>query len=308
MKIIFFGIPDLGLMCLNALLERKKDIVAIVTPVSTHPTYNLMAGIASYNNIPIIEFNHSPNEPEFIELFKSFSPDIAIVCAFDHKIPDVLLKIPPLGFINCHPSLLPQYRGGNPYFHVIANGEKKTGVTIHYMDKGFDTGDIILQHEVDIMPDETFGTIFSRLNLKSAEMIADVADKFEKQGKLSGVPQNQAEEYKKAPIIYPDKDDCLIDWTKDAKIIERFIRACNPIYGATSYYRNCAVKIWSAKYTDQSSKHSAGTIAKVTGDDIFIAAKNGMIMPTTIQIGFFMITDVKDFIKRFNPQVGEDFS
>jgi len=308
MKIIFLGIPDLGLICLNGLVESKKNIIAVVPPVKANPTYNLMAEMANIYNIPLLQFKNSPNESDFIEAFRELKPDIAIVCAFDHKISGELIKIPPLGFINCHPSLLPHYRGGNPYFHVIKNDEKKTGVTIHYMDENYDTGDIIAQDKIDIKHDETFGTIFNRLNQKSVEMITDIADKFEKYGKLPGIPQNSVEKYEKAPNVSPEKNDILIDWTKDATFIERFIRACNPIYGAVSNFRNCTVKIWSAEYIDKITGHAPGTIVKVSNDSISIATGKGLIMPKTIQLGFFMITDIKDFIRRTNPQAGEIFS
>ncbi|MDD3012092.1 MAG: methionyl-tRNA formyltransferase [Candidatus Gastranaerophilales bacterium] len=308
MKIIFFGIPDLGLLCLNALIEKKKNIVAVVLPVKNNPTNNLMAEIAGLHNIPVLAFNNSPKESDFIEAVKKFEPDIAFVCAFDNKIPEELLKIPPLGFVNCHPSLLPHYRGGNPYFHVIMNNEKKTGVTIHYMDKDYDTGDIITQSEIDINPDETFGTIFDKLNQKSIEMITDIADKFEREGKLPGIPQNFIEKYKTAPNVNPDKADISIDWTKNAVYIERFIRACNPIYGATSYFRRCSVKIWSAEYSDETTTHAPGTIVQVSNESISVSTGKGLLMPKTIQIGFYMITDIKDFIRRTNPQIGEIFS
>lgn len=306
MKIIFLGIPDLGLFCLNALLEKKKNIVAIVTPAASHPSYGMVVEIAGLHGIPVLTFKNSPDESDFIEVFKSFNPDIAVVCAFDHKIPEELLKVPPLGFVNCHPSLLPLYRGGNPYFHALVNNEKKTGVTFHYMDSGFDTGDIIAQGEIDIRPDETFGTIFNRLNMKSAEMLVNVVNRFENEGKVSGVSQNKTEKYLKAPNVNVERDT-LIDWTKDADCIERLIRACNPIYGATSYFRNCAVKIWSAEFIDKKSGNEPGTIVKVSDDSLAIATGKGLLIPKTLQIGFFMITDIKDFIRRVSPQVGESF-
>jgi len=307
MKIIFLGVPDLGLLCLNALIEKKKNIIAVVPPVKSNPTHSLMVEISKIHNIPLLPFENSPKEPDFIEAFRKFKPDIAIVCAFDHKIPEELLEIPPLGFINCHPSLLPDYRGGNPYFHVIVNNEKKTGVTIHYMDKNFDTGEIITQSELDIKPDETFGTIFNKLNKISIEMITDIADKFEKNGRLPGIPQNLSEKYKTSPAINPNNKDTLIDWSKDAAYIERFIRACNPIYGAVCHFRRCETKIWSAGYTDEITGHDPGTIAKVSNDSISVATGKGLLILKTIQLGFFMITDAKDFIKRTNPQVGEKF-
>jgi len=145
MKVIFFGIPDLGLICLGELIKRKTNIIAVVPPVPNHPTHKLMVNTAKQNGISSLFFKTSPKEPTFIDSFRRLQPDLAVVCAFDHLLPEELLEIPPLGFINCHPSLLPDYRGGNPYFHVIANGEKETGITVHYMDKTFDTGDVICQ-------------------------------------------------------------------------------------------------------------------------------------------------------------------
>lgn len=307
MKIIFFGIPDLGLMCLNAFIERKKDIVAIVLPKANKSAYNVLSDVVRLHNIPILTFENSLKDADFIEKFKSYNPDIAFVCAYDHKIPEELLKIPTLGFINCHPSLLPHYRGGNPYFHVITNNETKTGVTIHYMDKTFDTGDIISQCEMDIMADETFGTLFSRLNEKSVEMVLDVADKLEKNGELPRIPQDFSESYKTAPTVSPEKGDIFIDWKKDAVYIERFIRACNPIYGALCYFRNCAVKIWSAEFIYDKKEYAPGIITKVSPDKITIGTGKGLIVPKTIQVGYFLITDIKDFIRRLNPQAGEKF-
>jgi len=294
-------------MCLNAFIEKKKDIAAIVLPETNKSAYNVLSDVVRLHNIPILTFENSLKDADFIEKFKSYNPDVAFVCAYNHKIPEELLKIPPLGFINCHPSLLPHYRGGNPYFHVIANNETKTGVTIHYMDEEFDTGDIISQYEMDITTNETFGTIFSRLNEKSVEMVIDVADRLEKDGKLPGIPQDRSENYKKAPTVKPERGDIFIDWKKDAACIERFIRACNPIYGALCYFRNCAVKIWSAEYIDDKKGYNPGTVIKVSHDKITIGTDRGLLVPKTIQVGYFLITDIQDFIKRLNPQSGEKF-
>ena len=92
---------------------------------------------------------------------RELQPDVAIVCSFNFLLPKELYEIPKFGTINCHPSLLPDYRGANPYFHVINNNEKQTGITFHYVDETFDTGDIITQIPVDIYENDTMGSLFT---------------------------------------------------------------------------------------------------------------------------------------------------
>ena len=309
MKIIFFGIPDLGITCFEALKQKTNSIIAIVPPVPDHFGHNIMLNIAKQNNLPVLFFNKSPKEKDFVEKFRALEPDLAVVCAFDHKIPKELLEIPKLGFVNCHPSLLPDYRGGNPYFHVIANGEAKTGVTIHYMDENFDCGDILAQWQTDIIQNETIGTLLYRLNLQTANMIADVVEKIESGNTPQRIPQEKRDNLNNAPIIHPEKGDTIINWSKDAVEIDRFVRACNPIYGANASFRGCVIRVWSGTYSAQINKqHKPGSIAMVSKDNIAIATGKGLFMPRVIQLASFLITDVEDFIKRVHPQVGESFN
>ena len=309
MRIVFWGIPDLGLMCFNSLIEKTKSIITVVPPVPGHFGHNIMINAAQQHNIPVLFFNESPKEQDFVEKFRELKPDLAVVCACDHKIPKELLEIPKMGFINCHPSLLPDYRGGNPYFHVIFNGEKKTGVSIHYMDEDFDSGDIITQWETDLMPNETLGTLLYRLNVQTASMIADLVEKIENGNLPERIPQSKKENICSAPIIYPDNGDTFIDWTKEAVEIERFVRACNPIFGACATFRGCVIKIWSGICTNDTnaSTHKPGSIVFISENDIAIATGKGFFLPKTFQLANLLITDAGDFIKRTNPKVGESF-
>ncbi|EKE02243.1 MAG: Methionyl-tRNA formyltransferase [uncultured bacterium] len=309
MKIAFFGVPEAGIVCLNALMQHKKNIIAVIPPIPSHPVYSMMVGLAEQYSIPVLGFNSSPKEENFINAFRDLKADVAVVCSFDHLLPAELIEIPPLGFINCHPSLLPEYRGGNPFFHVIANGEKKTGVTIHYMDPSFDTGDIISQWEGDVAPDETLGTLFNRSNLQTTHMLIDVINRLEKGEKITGTPQIKEGNYKRASIILPEKGHTIIDWSKDAAYTERFTRALNPFFGAITYFRGCMLKIWSGVCMEnQMVNQQPGTIINVTPDNIAIATGKGLFFPTCFQVGNFVISDIKDFINRTNPQVGESFT
>ena len=114
-------------------------------------------------NLNFIEYDSLKDE-NFLNTLRDLDIDIAVVCSFNYKIPKVMLDIPKDGFVNVHPSLLPKYRGGNPYSAVIMNGEKESGVTLHLMDEGFDTGDILLQKTFKINPTETMGTLFNKTN------------------------------------------------------------------------------------------------------------------------------------------------
>lgn len=308
MRIVFFGIPDMGVICLKFLAANKKNIVAIVPPAMIHPAHCLMVNTASSLGIPCLAFNKSPKEKEFIEKFKKLAPDVAVVASFNNLIPSEVLNIPQLGFINCHPSLLPEYRGGNPYFHVILNDEKYTGTTLHYMDEGFDTGDIIIQEEITIDSGDTLGLLFNKLNFQGASMLNDILTRLENGEKLLRIPQDKVKKYKTAPNIGIDEETTFINWSKDAFYIERFVRALNPFFGAKSYYRKHKIRFWSGKYDLSFKTHQApGTIVKVNENGIAIATGKGVFIPKTLQIEYLIITEIKDFISRTAPQIGEVF-
>lgn len=310
MKIVFWGVPDAGILCLNALVQKGKNITAVVPPVPSHPAHKLMLDLSNQYNIPCLFFNNSPKEEKFIDAFKKLKPDVAIVFSFDHRLPQELLNIPSLGFINYHPSLLPDYRGGNPFFHVIANNEEKTGVTLHYMNNNFDTGDIIAQWETVIAPDETMGTLFDRLNIQGVKMVIDIVENLEKGETLERIPQPEKGNYKLAPIVHPEKGETLINWTKDAASIERFVRALNPYFGALTCFRGCFIKFWNGYYNPDFKNHgyTPGTVLQVSREGISIVTGNGLFFPTCVQIGNFVITDIRDFINRTSIQAGELFT
>lgn len=307
MKIIFFGIPDLGAICLNSLMCANKNVVAVVPPKSSHPAFETMKHIADNYNLPIITFDNSPNEPEFIEKIKSFNADIAVVAAFDHLLSKELIQTMPLGVINCHPSLLPYYRGGNPYFHVIANGETKTGVTIHYMDEKFDTGDIITQYEMPISPNDTLGTLFTTLNNKTVEFLLKTIDLIQSGQPINRIKQDQTKTYPTAPAIKPNSKELSLNWTQGSAEIERFVRACNPFFGATTIYKDCLLKIWSCEYSNEKSfnHYPCGTIVNLSNDNFAVSTSNGLIYPTVIQADMYFTCGAKEFMKRSNLQKGE---
>lgn len=290
-------------ICLDGLLSAGVNIVGVMGPKKSHNTYSQFKQFALSRNLNFIEWENL-KDPEFLDYLKSLNLDAAVVASFNYKIPKVLLDIPKAGFINIHPSLLPKYRGGNPYSSVIINGETETGVTLHFMDEGFDTGDIITQRKVPISPRETMGTLFNRLNLLGMQMLVGTLAEFEK-GDLPRYKQPQGEFVLGSSI---KDEDLFIDYSKSAEEIDRFIRGLNPFLIASTTFRTNMIKIFMANIVNKdSSKYPIGSISKVENDKFYIATGNGFICPTAIQFGSFFVGSAQDFIKILAPKVGEIF-
>lgn len=301
-KVLFVGIPDMAYLCLEGLCLSGVNIVGVLGPKKSHQTYDNFKNFVEIRNLNFIEYDDL-DDLFFIKKIRDLKADIAVVCSFNYKIPKILLESVKDGFINVHPSLLPKYRGANPYSSVIINGEKETGVTLHYMDESFDTGDIIFQKKIAIGEKETMGTIFNKTNLLAYNMLLETLVLYENS---------------QLPRIAQPKDACvkclsfndelfLIDYNKSAKEVERFIRALNPFIVAATYFRQNLVKIFAAEVIEKRAKKEPGTIEKVENDKFYIATKDGLISPTVMQFGSFFIGNAKDFVKILGPKVGEEF-
>lgn len=311
MRIILFGLPDFATICMDNLIQANKNIVAFVLPPESHPAYLSMKAICEQRNVKFINYKNKFKTPEVVDEIKSYNPDVMILASYPKLIPPEIYNIPPLGTINCHPSLLPQYRGPNPYFHVIYNGETETGLTFHYTDETFDTGDIIYQWKEPLLPDETVGTLYTRLSVIASEIYLNLLNRLEGGTKLSSYPQQtDGLELKTAPEIPFCNDILKIDWSKDALSIERLIRASNPFYGAHCFFRETPIRIYSGYYDKNDTVYKQaepGKIVRITHDKLGIATDRYVYYPTCIQNGTFYITDIVNFIKRNNPKVGEIF-
>ena len=201
--------------------------------------------------------------------------------------------------------MLPKYRGGNPYSRVIMNGEAETGVTIHFMDEGFDTGDIIAQKAYHIHSKATMGTLFNELNVIGIELLLQVLQAYETQ-ELPRIPQPKGDFISGKGL---SDADIFINYNRTAEEIERFIRGLNPFINASTTFRGNLMKIMKAEVASDAFciPHPAGTVAKIEDDKFFIATAKGLIVPTVLQFGSFFMGDSKDFIRIVNPKIGEEF-
>ena len=295
----------MALVCLSGLFSRGFNIVGVVPPHRNEGTFELMCSFADSLKLPLIFYKDRMDEVDFLHAIRQLNADIAVVCSYNKKLPPELLKCVKSGFVNCHPSLLPDYRGGNPYSNVLINNEKETGITLHFMDENFDTGNIIAQKKVPIENKETMGTLFNRMNYLCAEFLSDFLKQYEQNTNIISFPQPEGE-FKKAPAIDSRNMKNFIDWSKDAAYIERFIRALNPFITAMTNFRGIFVKIYSADFSDKKVKEAPGTICFVK-DTIGVATGNGILYIKSLQFGSYIISDVKSFIDKFKPRIGEKF-
>ncbi len=272
MRIVFMGTPGFAVPSLKKLIEKKHDIAAVITQPDRKSGrgHKLKAPpvkvAAEQNGIPVLQFEKIKTE-QGVAAIKKLSPDIIITAAFGQILSKEILDIPPLGCINVHASLLPKYRGAAPIQWAIINGEKKSGVTIMYMDEGLDTGDIISSASVIIDENMTGGELYEKLAEAGAGLLADTLVDI----KNKTAPRSKQDE--SASSYYPPlyKGLGLIDWTKSSKRINDLVRALNPVMSAYSAIDGNVIKIWKASAIEGNAK---------PGEIVTANAKDGLVVGT----------------------------
>src|SRR5438309_7513755 len=236
MRIVFIGTGEIGVPTLQALLRSEHEIVAAVTqpdkPVGRAQLVEpsaikkaLIGGAAGGRplSLPILQPARIKDR-QSIEEIRALLPDVIVVMAYGQILPRTILETPSLACLNLHASLLPRHRGAAPIQAAIASGGCETGITVMYMDEGLGTGDILLQHKIDILPTETGGSLHDRLAQIAPEVLLE-ALKLLAQGNAPRVPQDNAlATY--APKL--GRENGRINWAEPAKVVERQIRAYNP--------------------------------------------------------------------------------
>lgn len=302
-RILFIGMPDMALICLSKLAAKGINIVGVIPPAKDDPTNKLMVDTAQSLGFDIIDYNISLSDKGFLQRIKNLNADLGVVASFNKKLPKELLQLTKDGFINLHPSKLPDYRGANPYSHVIINGEEESAITLHFMDENFDTGDIISQYRFNLDLNETMGTLFYRTNQMCASMLYEALDYYETH-EFPRKPQPKDGEYKKAEALSFEKKNIFIDWNKSAEEIERFIRGLNPYIGAITCYNGTILRINSAYVIEKNHNFTPGTICD-TKNSLKVACGEDILEIDSIQYGAFFISSGRDFVERLNPKKGE---
>lgn len=234
-RIVFMGTPGFAVASLDALVKSGANVVAVVTAPDKPAGRGLnlkepeVKQYAVANNIPVLQ-PEKLKSPEFIATLQNLEPDLAVVVAF-RMLPEVIWSMPTKGTINVHASLLPQYRGAAPINWAIINGELKTGVTTFFIEKEIDTGKIIASREVEILNEDTAGTLHDKLAAVGADLLVETVESI-RNDTCSPVSQNSfpASSLKPAPKIF--RDDCRINWHKPVNEVYNFVRGLSPYPGA----------------------------------------------------------------------------
>ena len=248
MRIVFMGTPDFAVPCLQALIDDGHDICAVFTqpdkPKGRHGVLSAppVKELALKYDIPVYQPDSLKND-EIKSSFASLGADLALVVAYGKILPEEFLNAPKYGCINMHASLLPKLRGAAPIQWSIINGEKRSGVTAMQMDKGLDTGDILLSESVEIRDDETAQELHDELSVLGAQVMRKTLLMLQR-GELSPVRQDDSNSTY-APILA--KELSAIDWQKSALQIHNQIRGLYPWPGASAVLNGKTLKIHSAK-------------------------------------------------------------
>ena len=305
LRIIFVGIPDMALVCLSNLVRKKFNIVGVVPPKKTHDTYDFFKQFVSDLGLNLIEFEKSPNEKECLEKIKALNADVGVICSYNSKLSKDFIKTTRLGYINSHPSLLPHYRGGAPYFHIINNRESVSGITLHFIDEDFDTGNIVYQEKFDVAPYETMGSIFNKTNYMISDALVEVLSEIQKNRTIKSYPQDKTGDFKTAPLV---DGNFRLRWNTYSNLeIDSLTRACNPFYSVFTTFRGVNVKIIKAEAIEYKHNLKFGTIIKADENSLLVAAKGGAVDIKLLHINTWGYYNNKDFYYMFAPTSDEEF-
>jgi methionyl-tRNA formyltransferase len=278
------GTPDFSAPSLRALHDSGHEVLAVVTQPDRKkgrgrklapPPVKRTAVQCGY---PVLQLE-TVSTDAFHRHMAELAPDLFIVVAFGQILPQSLLDIPAIGSINVHASLLPRYRGAAPIQWAIINGDHETGVTTMMMDKGMDTGDILLMEKTDIGPDETAADLHDRLSDIGARTLVRTLEKLQNGG-LERVPQDH-EQATYAPML--KKKDGEIDWSMPAERIECLIRGVTPWPGAYTFSDDMRLKIFKASVLEREISVPPGTILECFAGELRVATGKSAIAIQEIQ-------------------------
>src|SRR5213075_3098507 len=282
MRIVFIGTGDIGVPTLQASLKSEHEVVGVVTqpdkPVGRAQLVEPppIKKALSATGIPVLQPARIKDR-QAIEEIRAFKPDVIVVMAYGQILPGDILEIPKIACLNLHASLLPRWRGAAPIQAAIAAGDRKTGITVMYMNEGLDTGDILLQRGIEIRPKETGGSLHDRLAQIAPEALLESL-RLLAAGDAARIPQDNAQATYAAKL---KREHGQINWSEPAEAIERKIRAFNPWPGAFMKLNDQNLKIFSGSAVGLNG--NAGQILR-SESDLVVAAGKDAVSLTEVQL------------------------
>ncbi len=294
------GTPDFAVASLDALVQHGYNVVAVVTAPDKPAGRGLQlhqSAVKQYavsKQIPVLQPEKLKN-PSFLEELRSFKADLQVVVAF-RMLPEVVWNMPPLGTINVHASLLPQYRGAAPINWAIINGETVSGVTTFKLQHEIDTGNILFTAEVPVRADETAGELHDALMQAGAEVLVKTVRALE-MGDINGLPQQNVpvDSLKHAPKIF--KEDCRIDWEAPMDVVYNRIRGLSPYPTAFTLLKDKTLKIFKAQKEPTQHTHAPGSLHTDHKTFLKFAVTGGYIDLAEVQLEGKKKMGIEEFLR-----------
>jgi len=300
MRIVLIAHPSLGSKVLEAILKREK-VVAVFAPGAAPEKPAPLKELADKNGIPFYQPRHMKDAGVY-ESIASYKPDLGVMAFISDIVPLAILNCPKLETIMYHPSLLPKHRGGSALNWPIIQGETKTGLTIIWPDQGIDTGPILLQKEVAILPDDTVGSLFfNKLYPMGVEALVE-AIQLIKKGKAARIPQDDSQATYE-PLCCEQHG--VIDWAKPAQEVYNLIRGTNPQPGASTTWRGQKLKIFDSGLIKSAPIGAPGEVASISEEGFVVTCWDGSIMVKRVQPASGGKISAAEFIKNVNLRKGD---
>jgi len=301
-RIIFLGTPEFAVASLDAILNAGYTIVAVVTAPDKPAgrgmqlTESAVKKYALAKGLTILQPERL-KDPAFLEQLRALNADLQIVVAF-RMLPEIVWNMPPMGTVNLHGSLLPQYRGAAPINWAVINGEKITGVTTFQLQHVIDTGNILLQDQFPIAETDTAGDVHDKMKDIGARLLVRTIEGLAA-GTLKDTPQPETGELKHAPKIFTDT--CLIDWNKPIENIYDLIRGLSPFPTAYTHLDGKMLKIYHSQKEKKTPASPPGAYETDQKTYLKFAASDGYILVTELQLEGKKKMKIEDFLRGFRP-------
>jgi methionyl-tRNA formyltransferase len=299
MRIVLVGQGSFGEKVLEALLKGREEVAGTFSPPDKRGEG--IKVLAEKSGVPFLRPNLM-KDPQVYDAYKRLEPDLAMLAFVTDIIPEKLLTIPTLGTICYHPSLLPRHRGASAINWAIIQGETRTGLTLFWVDKGIDTGPILLQKEVEIGPDDTAGSLY--FNILFPMGVGAMVDAVEmiKKGKAPRIPQDDSKATYEPPC---DDRVASVDFGKPVKDLYNFIRGCDPQPGAYMTFKGRRVRFYDAKMSFSAIEKQPGEIIDIEERSLQVAVKDGIIQVGKLRVDGGEKIGPVDFVKMFALKIGD---
>ena len=303
LKVIFFGTPEFAKTSLEAIHQSHHEVIGVVTVADKASGrgqkihQSAVKVFAIENDLPVFQ-PEKLRDPEFLENIKNLNADVFVVVAF-RMMPKILFEMPEIGTFNLHASLLPDYRGAAPINYAVINGEKKTGATTFFINEKIDEGNILLQKELEIFPEENAGELHDRLMEMGAKLVVETLDGLS-ENSIQEKPQPMVENPKNAFKIF--KEDTRITWNQNAETVHNFIRGMSPYPAAFTTIKigeeEKFLKIYKGSFEKITHDKNPGSL-EIDKHQFKIYTKDGLYLPEELQLEGKKRMSVKDFLNGF---------